>query len=160
MPENQTAWNTDNQGVKYSPRLVGELKLSGEDMWQGSRRCRRGRAGWMGNLRLKASCKLLWGCHSRRNSQSHTGVCWKVGLEPSKQAVLFPLWPLPHRQHRNTAKKVAWPGWIPKAPPPYNITSTPRQINMAQNERTHQNSRKRPKRQGDSQPIWCRVQNW
>ena len=35
----------------------------------------------------------------------------------------------------------------------------PRERNMAQMERTNQNSRKRTKQQGDSQPIRCRVQN-
>ena len=31
------------------------------------------------------------------------------GLEMSKQAALFPLWPLPHRQHPSAARRVALP---------------------------------------------------
>ena len=38
----------------------------------------------------------------------------------------------PHRQHHNTAKRVALPRRILKAPTPYNITGVLRQINMAQ----------------------------
>ena len=46
------------------------------------------------------------------------------GLEPSRGAASFPLWPLPH---------LPWEGgWIPKAPPPYNLPSALRQRNMAQ----------------------------
>ena len=55
-----------------------------------------------------------------------------MGLEQSEQVAFFPLWPLPHRQCNNTAKRVASPWQIPKAPPPYNITGVPRQRNMAQ----------------------------
>ena len=35
--------------------------------------------------------KYCGGCESGRNSQSHKRVCWKVGLEQSKQMALFPL---------------------------------------------------------------------
>ena len=47
----------------------------------------------------KLAINYCGGCHSRGNSQSHMRVHWKVGLERSKRAALFPLWPLPHRQH-------------------------------------------------------------
>ena len=45
---------------------------------------------------------------------------------------MFSLWPLPHRQHHSTARRVTPPWRIPKAPPPYNLTGGPRQRNMAQ----------------------------
>ena len=37
--------------------------------------------------------------------------------ERAKQAALFPLWPLPHREHQNAAKWVALPWQILKASP-------------------------------------------
>ena len=55
-----------------------------------------------------------------------------MGLETGRQAALFPRWPLPHRQHHSTAKRVALPWRIPKASPPYNLSGAPRQRNMAQ----------------------------
>ena len=57
--------------------------------------------------------KFCGGCKGGRNSLSHRTVHWKVGLEQSKWAALFPLWPLPHRQHH---KRVALDWQIPKAP--------------------------------------------
>ena len=39
------------------------------------------------------------------------------GWELSRQAALFPLWPLPNRQQHSAAKRVALPWWIPKPPP-------------------------------------------
>ena len=39
----------------------------------------------------KLAVKYCRGCHDGRNSQSHTRVPWKVGLEQSKGAVVsFP----------------------------------------------------------------------
>ena len=52
----------------------------------------------------------------------------KSALERSRLAALFPLWPLPHRQHHSAAKTVA----LPKVPPPYNLSAVPRQRNMVQ----------------------------
>ena len=49
----------------------------------------------------------------------------------AEQTALFPLGPLPHIQCHNTAKRVVLPWRIPKTPPPYNLTGTPRQ-NMAE----------------------------
>ena len=46
-------------------------------------------------------------------------------LLTSRQAALFHLWPLPHRQHPSAAKRVAMSRGIPKAPPPYNLTGAP-----------------------------------
>ena len=45
---------------------------------------------------------------------------------------MFPLWSLPHRQCHSTAKRVALPEGIPKAPPLFNFSGVPRQRNMAQ----------------------------
>ena len=39
-----------------------------------------GRAGWTGNWDWELTVDYDRGCHCRRNSQSHTKVCWKVGL--------------------------------------------------------------------------------
>ena len=35
--------------------------------------------------------KYCEGCEGGRNSQSPSRICWKVGLEQSEQAALFPL---------------------------------------------------------------------
>ena len=56
----------------------------------------------------------------------------KRGLEQSRWAALFPLWPLPHRQHGSTARRVALSWWLSKAPAPYNLTGALRQRNMSQ----------------------------
>ena len=53
-------------------------------------------------------------------------------LERSRRATLFPLQPLPNRQHCSAAKRVALPRGIPKAPLPYNLSAAPRQRNRAQ----------------------------
>ena len=78
----------------------------------------------------------LWttaqGCCDGRNSQSHRRVCWKEGLEWSRWAAFFLPWPLPHRQHHSTARRVPPPRGIPKALPPYNLTGVLRPRNMAQ----------------------------
>ena len=50
----------------------------------------------------------------------------------AKQAASFLLRPLPHIQRHKAAERVALPWWIPKVLPPYNITGTLRQRNMAQ----------------------------
>ena len=86
------------------------------------------RWGWLNKeLKTQASCKLPWEMPWwEKLPVSHDRICWKVGLEPSKQATLFPLWPLPHGQHHNTVTWVASLGWIPKVLPPYNITGAPR----------------------------------
>ena len=63
------------------------------------------------------------GCHSGRNSQSHTSLL-ESALEPGSPAKLFPLWPLPHRQHCSTARRVA--------PPPHSLSAVPGQRNRAQ----------------------------
>ena len=86
----------------------------------------------MGNYASKLTVNYGGGCHCGRNSQSQPRICWKEGLELSKRGALFPLWPLPHRQCHNSAKRVALHWRIPKAPPPYNIISAQRQRNMAQ----------------------------
>ena len=60
--------------------------------------------GWLNRkLRLRADCGLqqglLWW---EKLPVSHKGSL-ESGLEPRRQAALFPLWPLPHRQRRSTA---------------------------------------------------------
>ena len=97
---------------KHSPRPVEGLQTRARQRadrtcWQGRGLSGQGGASWMGNWRLKTSCKILWGLWQQENSQSHWRVHWKVGLELIRWATLFPLWPLPHRQHHNTAKRVA-----------------------------------------------------
>ena len=50
---------------------------------------------WVGLAEQETDSELTMdysgGCHNGKNSQSHRRVCWKVGLEPSKRAALFPL---------------------------------------------------------------------
>ena len=99
---------TTKELKKHSPRPVGGAEMGNKQLRETTRRW--GRAGRTGNQRLKASCKILWGLQQWRNSQSHRTVHWKVGLELSKWGALFPLWPLPHRQHYNATKRVA-PPW-------------------------------------------------
>ena len=53
-------------------------------------------------------------------------------LETSRQTALFPLWLLPNRQRCSAARRVALPGCIPKALPPYNLTDAMRQRTRAQ----------------------------
>ena len=45
---------------------------------------------------------------------------------------MFPLRPLPNRQHPSAARRVALLWYIPKASPPYNLTGARRQRNRAQ----------------------------
>ena len=46
---------------------------------------------------------------------------------------MFPLWPLSTGSTAgSTARRVAQPRLIPKAPPPYNLTGAPRQRDLAQ----------------------------
>ena len=59
-------------------------------------------------------------------------VGWKVRIELTRPAALFPLWPLPQRQCHNAVKRVALPWRIPKALPPYYITGALRPRNMTQ----------------------------
>ena len=70
---------------------------------QGERTCGKavdsvgeaGLAEWETNG-SKLAVKYCGGCDGGRNSQSQRRVGWKVGLEWSNPAVLFPLWPLLH----------------------------------------------------------------
>ena len=91
------------------------------------------RRGW-----LKGTQSWLWamaGVAVIGEAPSPTGQSespLKSTLEMTSQATLSPLWPHPHRQCHCAAKRGALPGWIPKAPPPYNLTGVPRKRNMAQ----------------------------
>ena len=76
--------------------------------------------------------------HLSRNQHQKGPIClWVVGemtesWPRAEQVALFPLRPLPPKQHHNATKRVALPWQIPKAPPPYNITHALRQRNMVQ----------------------------
>ena len=106
--------------------------------------------------------------HPPRNQ--HQGSTWKGTIHlwvvgevtesgpRAEQAALFPLWPLPHRQHHNAVTWVALPWWTSKAPP---LTST-RHTKI----KTWPKWKNRPKlqknttkEQRDSQPTRCRIQN-
>ena len=86
-----------------------------------------------------------------------TGSDWKQ-VPRAKQVALFPLGPLPHIQCRNTAKGVTLPRWILKVLP-LTTQQVCRDKEIWPKEITDQNSRKRTKRWGHRQSIWCRVQN-
>ena len=73
-----------------------------------------GGAGWTGNWDSELTVDYS-GCHNGRNSQSHMSSL-ESGLELSRGAALFTLWPLPHRQCRGIANRVVLPWWTPKAP--------------------------------------------
>ena len=70
-------------------------------------------------------------CSGGRNCSLTQGPLG-IAQETSSRAALFPLWPLPQRQHHIAAKSVALPKWILKAPPPYNLSAVPRQRNKTQ----------------------------
>ena len=99
-PENQTAWNSNNQGIKEN---INQNNQTGKAADQA------GGADLRGKLRLRAHCGHSSSCHSGRNSQSHTksfGECTRH----EQWAAPFPLWPLSHRQRCSTARRVA-PPW-------------------------------------------------
>ena len=59
-----------------------------------------------GKLRLRADCGLWQLPQWEKLPVSQE--C-SVELELSRESALFPLWPLPHREHNSTAKRVALP---------------------------------------------------
>ena len=143
MPENQTSWNSDNHRIKETVKQNNQTSkaVDRETPWWGSRLWRW---GWMppggrlcgrgllkGKLSLGDSCGLQWLLLQWEKLPVSHESSLKSGLEKSRWAAWFPLWPLPHRQHR-AAKGFALPWWIRKVPPPYNLTGVPRQRNMAQ----------------------------
>ena len=111
MPENQTAWNSNNQGIKETnrtTRLVTQpikrtCGKAGDCVgWAGWEKPQQGcglcRQGWLnGKLGFRADCGLGRGCCGGRNSQSHQSSL-ESRLETSRWAALFPLCPQPHRQ--------------------------------------------------------------
>ena len=124
VPENQTSRNSDNHGITETIKQSKQTDkvADGENPWQGGRLCGR---GWLkGKLRLRAGCGLWRLPWWEKLPVSHESLL-ETGLEMSRGAALFPLWPLPHKQHHSTARRVALPRWIPKAPPPYNLTGAP-----------------------------------
>ena len=150
MPKNQTAWNSDNQGIKETVSQTCRREMmgkwaDGENLGQRSRPC-----GWGWLREFPAKCWTLWEGLTERETETQSWL-WTtagvatVGETPSctwefigkwgygwAWAALFPLWPLPHRQHHSPARRVALPWWIPKAPSPYNLIGVLRQRNMAQ----------------------------
>ena len=73
-----------------------------------------------GELRLRAGCGL-WGLPWKEKLPVSNKSSSKSGLERRRQPALFPLWPLPHRQHHGPERRVALTRVIHKAPPPYNL---------------------------------------
>ena len=109
-----------------------ELKKKSTRTTRPVRTCSEWEQGWLkAKLGLRADCGLPWLPGWEKLPVSHESLL-KSALETSRWAALFPLWPLPHRQHRSAARRVAPPWWIPKALPPYNLSVVPRQRNMAQ----------------------------
>ena len=125
MPENQTAWNSDNQGIKEK---VNQNNQTGKNPWRGGRLHGQ---GWQNG---KQTQSWLWSTAGvvtvGETPISHESSS-ESGLEPSR-AALLPLWPLPPWQCCGAAKRVALTWWIPKAPTPYNLIGVPRQRNVAQ----------------------------
>ena len=100
-------WKIWWHGHKYVYFCILKNEGAGwEDSLHSSRLHRQGGAGWTGNLRLKASGKLLWRLPwQEKLPVSHKRVCWKVRLERSNRVALFPLWPFPQRQWHNSSKE-------------------------------------------------------
>ena len=125
VPENQTAWNSNNHGIKETNRITRPVTLrternlgEGEDHGGGRLRWR----DWLkGNWDSEVAVGQLPWWEKLLVSQE---ISLKSALQTSQWATLFPLWPLPHRQHHNTARRFALPGWISKAPSPYNLSGT------------------------------------
>ena len=123
--KNQTAWNSNSQEIKEK---VNQNNQTGKTPWWGS-----GPRGWSGlkaKLRLRADCGLQQGLLQWEKlpvSQEFIGK-W-AGAEQASCTV--PSLAPPHRQCCSAARRVALPWWIPKAPPPYNLTGVPRQRFMA-----------------------------
>ena len=96
MPENQTAWNSDNQGVKETFTQTGRREETGS---QTERTCskavdHRGEAGLAEQeyKDLKLALNYCRGCHGWEELPvSHKRFHWKVGLEQSKLVTFSPL---------------------------------------------------------------------
>ena len=140
-------WGGQQRKIAASPQTLGVGPAVG----------RRGlhHQGW---LKGKLDSELIW----RLLQWEKLPVSHKTPLESvlgtSRQAALFPLWRLPHRQHCSLAKRVALPGGgrrVPKAPP--LSTYQLHQDKYGPNERTEHNLRNRAKRWGHRQPIWWRI---
>ena len=134
-PENQTAQNSDNQGIKEKINQNNQMNKV-EDHAADSEKPPGGSGPgaqcWLKvKLRLRADCGLLWLLQWEKISVSHKSPL-ESALETSRQDAWSPLWPLPHRQHTSAARSGATAWWIPKAPPPYNLSGLPRQRNLAQ----------------------------
>ena len=96
MPENQTTWKSDNQGVKeafiQTTRRGAARQLGREDLQQGGRLWgKRVLADWETKDSRPLAVKYCEGCEGGRNSQSYKRVHWKVRLEQSEWPTLFPL---------------------------------------------------------------------
>ena len=116
VPENQTARNSDNQGIKETVTEYNQTSKAVNREKPSWAVDHEGGVGWgpgadsVGGADLKGNWDSevvvdYGSCHSGRNSQSHTRVCWKV--ETSRLAALFLLWPFPHRQPLSAARRVA-----------------------------------------------------
>ena len=126
VPENQTAWKSDNQGIKekttWATRLVrwtpqetqeNRGKVAEGQGWLPSPVCCKEGTDLRGKLRLRADCGPRLGLPWWEILPVWQESPLESLLEMSRRAALFPLWPLPHRQ---LTRRVALPRWIPKAP--------------------------------------------
>ena len=99
--------NQNNQTGKAD--LVGTARREGAGC-RALQSCEGG-ADLRGKLRLRADCGLrLWLSLMVGDTSSLTQSLLECALEWSRQAALFPLWPLPYRQPHSTAQRVALPG--------------------------------------------------
>ena len=106
-PENQSAWNSDNQGIKEKINqsnqtsksdLESQLRKNAERWLRGRVDCgarwaESGGADLRGKLRLKADCGLRLGLPQWEFLPARQESSLK-----SRWTTLFPLWPLLHRQ--------------------------------------------------------------
>ena len=92
MPENQTAWNSDNKGVKetftQTGRRGGDGRQAAQRRGHGARQQTAACEAGLAEQKTKDSKLAIkyWGegGDRGRNSQSHRRVHWKVELEQSK----------------------------------------------------------------------------
>ena len=103
VPENQTARNSDNQGIKETVNQTNQTSKTGRQKEPAARQWTVQVGLLDRKLGLRVDCGLQWLLRWEKLPVSHESAL-ESGLESSRQAALFPLWPLPQRQHPSAAR--------------------------------------------------------
>ena len=136
MPENWTAWNSDNR-VKETfiqiSRRHGDGQLGGEDVQQGDGP--RGQGGGLLTGKLKtqtSSHKILWGLQRQEKIPVSQESSLESGARAEWVSVIVPSMTSPPQIVPLSAKRISLPRRILKAPHPNNLTGVPWQRNIVQ----------------------------